>query len=496
MSEKRVSSFEPYPEQQRFLEYTGKQALLYGGFGGGKTVTGCEKVYLMNMRYPGNRALIVRKNFSDVKSSTIQQTLLEDVIPDSHIPEDGHNKTEHRIRHFTGTRDRFGKPVMSEIYYEGLDQSGSRSNDALPRRISGMQFGTIFIDEATETTESDYVQLLGRLRYDGKTQGGQKFTVPFRQIFAATNPAGPSHYLYQRFFDSPNGETETFHLKAEDNPGVPDDYVEDMKSNYSGVYYERYVEGKWVGTEDVIYDEFDRRSYVRNTDELLRLGWEKADIGRSSNTHIRPPSDWDIFRTIDFGYPSPSVCQWWARSPENDAGDQLYVMFREFYHSETHVDDLADWLHKFSDDIEVDLTYADPANADNRETLKRRDIRTQSAEKDVWNGIQEVKSQMGVEYQPDEQQEAFGDDPLPGIVFYEDALVHKPDRDLDDANKPFRTVDEFGSYEWKSQSDDRPKKKDDHGMDAMRYLIYSEEGDTGPTYDEIKQMAESLTDGF
>jgi len=47
--------------QKDFMNYTGKQALLYGGFGGGKTRTGNERGYLLNVKYPGNRGLIVGK---------------------------------------------------------------------------------------------------------------------------------------------------------------------------------------------------------------------------------------------------------------------------------------------------------------------------------------------------------------------------------------------------------------------------------------------------
>jgi len=468
-------------EQTQFMNYTGKQALLYGGFGGGKTRTGNEKGYLLNMKYPGNRGLVVRSKSSDVKGSTIEQSLLEDVIPDSHIPENpskGHNQTKRVIRHYTGTTTRYGEPVMSEIHYHGLDSAGSNSNDGLPRKISGMQFGWIFVDEATELNEEDWVQLLGRLRYDGKTVGDKKYTVPFRQIWGATNPAGPNHWLHKKFFSEEaenDSGRETFHLKAEDNPGVPQDYIDDMVANYSGVYYERYVLGNWVGTSDAIYDEFDRRKHVLDISDLKELddGWSMSGVDGINQP--QPPEDWRVYRTIDFGYPSPMVVHWWAKSADN-----VFVLFREFYQDDTLVEDVADWIKRFSEDLTIEQTFADPAQASDREKLSRHGVSSSKAKKDVWNGIQEVKGRFKSD----------------AIYFYEDSLIHPPCDEINgNDSKPVRTVDEIPGYEWKNSDSDTPKKEDDHGCDAMRYCIYSIMG--GDTVDEgfMEDMKEIFNGG-
>lgn len=468
--------------QSEFMNYTGKQALLYGGFGGGKTRTGNERGYVLNMKYPGNRGLVVRAKSSDVKGSTIGQSMLEEVIPDSHIPDDpskGHNQTQRVIRHRTGTTTRFGEPIMSEIHYHGLDSSGSNSNDGLPRKISGMQFGWIFVDEATELSEQDWVQLLGRLRYDGKVVGDKKYTVPFRQIWGATNPAGPNHWLHDKFFSNnakQDEDIQAFHLKAEDNPGVPQDYIDDMKANYSGIYYERYVLGNWVGTSEAIYDEFDRREHVLDLSGLQSLddGWDISDL--DGIPYPSPPDSWSVYRSIDFGYPSPMVVHWWARSP-ND----VFVMFREFYQSEILVEDVAEYINMYSQDLDVQQTFADPAQANDRETLQRNGVSSTKAKKDVWNGIQEVKS-------------LFKKDSL---YFYDDALVHRPDDSLEEDKKPCRTVDEIPGYEWKDSDSDTPRKEDDHGVDTMRYCVYSLLGDGGAISEEfMESMEEMFNDGF
>ena len=490
----RYHEFEPSSVQKQFLNDTSKQVLLYGGFGGGKTRTMCEKLYKMNMKYPGNRALLTRSHFSDVKKSTVEQSLLEDVIPDSHIPEGGHNKSSHVIKHLTGEYGPNGEPIMSEIHYHGLGSQGTGSNDGLPRKVSGMQFGVIGVDEATETTESQYTQLIGRLRYTGRTVGDKKYRIPFRQMILSTNPAGKSHYLYRKFFDE--GVGSKYHLRPHDNPGVPEDYVEQLEDNYSGVFYERYVAGKWVGTDDVVFDEYDSRKHEVDMGLLDSLGFTRSPIHQNM---IVPPEDWDVYRGVDFGYPSPMVVQWWACPPqertdeteeagirrgEGDLGP--LVMFREFYQSETLVEDVADRIRDWSKDLSINQTFADPAQAQDRETLSRHGVSSTEAMKDVWNGIQAVKGEMSREY---------FDADIPGILFYEDARINAEDSNLKSDNKPTKTTQEIHKYEWKSNAD-KPKKRDDHGMDAMRYVVYTlAQNAMGPSRSEMEDWESLFNSG-
>jgi len=169
-SDIRENKFTPLPKQEEFIKATESMVMLSGGFGTGKSRAGCEKGYFLNMQYPGNRGLIVRKHFSDVKASTIKQTLTTEVIPESHIVE--HNKTDHIIKHHTGVHDATGDAILSEIHYHGLDSGRNTSSDDLPRKIGSMAYGWIFVDEGSELSLGEWTQLQGRLRYRGSDQGG------------------------------------------------------------------------------------------------------------------------------------------------------------------------------------------------------------------------------------------------------------------------------------------------------------------------------------
>lgn len=460
---------------------THDQILLSGTFGAGKSLIGCEKGHRLNIRYPGNRGLIIRKAFADVRSSTINQTLLEEVIPDSHIVD--HNKGEHVIEHLTREFDDRGQPVTSTIHYHGLDSGRKTGSDDLPRKIGSMEFGWIFVDEGTELDQGEWNQLLGRLRYTGKRQNGKWYRVPIQQIFTATNPDGPTHWMYDLFYRDPPEGTDKYEMTLYDNPGVDEAYVRRLENNLSGIYRDRYLEGKWVGAEGLIYDEYQPSVHLVHPEDLS--GWTINRKSKFSATGencfwAEPPSDWRIYRGVDFGYTNPFVCQWWARSP-----DDTLVLFREIYQSETRYAEHAKEINRITEDNwRITKTFADH-DAEGRETLNREGVNTVNADKSVNDGIQAVKTRLSL----DDRDEA-------DLYLMEGARIHKPDPQLLMDGRPLKTVDEISGYTWDGDSeDDDPVKEHDHGMDAMRYLVYSLDGGLDISEEEIERW-NSVTEGL
>ena len=70
------------------------------------------------------------------------------------------------------------------------------------------------------------------------------------------------------------------------------------------------------------------------------------------------------------------------------------------------------------------------------------------------------------------------DDGRPRLFILRDALV-AADPDLQRRNRPTNTADEIPGYIWDSTPGKDPKegpvKSDDHGCDAMRYLVMATE---------------------
>lgn len=476
--------FDPLPKQERFMLSQAGQTLLSGSFGAGKSRVGSERGYFLNLKYPGNRGLIIRKSLKDVKKSTIEQTLFAEVIPESHIV--NHSIRDCSITHKTGETDPNGDPVYSEIHYYGIDGArGGRADDDLPEKIGSTSWGWIFVDEGTELEKGEWNQLLGRLRYKGKMQNGYRYKVPFRPIFTATNPDSPQHWMYDWFRpdDPEKGEGEVIKMNVNDNPYLPDDYVQRLKSSFSGMYHERYIEGEWVGAEGMVYDEFNADKHFVTPDNLPEADrWtvhgteEYHDISGDveESVYVTPPSDWEIFRSVDFGYRDPFVTHWYARSPDPQ-GDDTVVLFREIYQSEEIVEDIAKRIQALTPkNRDVTETFADH-DAEQAEVLRRHGVATTPASKDIESGIQSVKSKLMLD-----------DTGQPQFYILQGARAHGPDEALDMDERPTKTMSEFYSYEWEDDEEE-PVDEDNHGMDALRYFIRSYYG--GPSI-STEEMAE------
>jgi len=215
--------FEPVNSQQaKFMDSTAERLLFSGAFGAGKTVVLCAKGLKLSLDYPKNFGLICRKVRATLALTTLK-TFMDKVCPQELIVD--YNKSEGLVTLTNG----------SQIVFGGLDD---------PLKLGSLELGWAGIDEAIETAEDDWRMIEGRLRLPG---------VP-HQIFAASNPGPPAHYLYTMFFTQHRGEV--YQAGTLENPELPEDYKKRM-AEYEGTYYERYVLGKWVGMEGLVYSGFN-----------------------------------------------------------------------------------------------------------------------------------------------------------------------------------------------------------------------------------------------
>ena len=217
--------WEPINKSQGgFVSSTSPRCLFSGAWGAGKTIALCAKALKLSIDYPGNFGLLCRKVRATLPQTTIK-TWFEKVCPQELIA--GYNKSEGLLKLTNG----------SSILFGGLDD---------PLKLGSLELGWAGIDEAIETTEDDWRMLEGRLRFPG---------VP-HQLFAATNPGPPSHYLHRIFFTETRGEA--YQAQSFDNPALPEDYKQRL-AELEGVYRDRYVLGLWKGLEGLIYSMFDEK---------------------------------------------------------------------------------------------------------------------------------------------------------------------------------------------------------------------------------------------
>lgn len=411
------------------------EVLVSGPAGTGKSRACLEKLHRMALKYPNMRGLIVRKTFTSLSSSALdtwRKFVIKEALEVGDVVAYGGGSLEPpQFRYTNG----------SAILMAGMDKA---------TRIMSSEYDVIYVQEATELTIEDWEMLCTRLR---------NYKVPYQQIIADANPNTPTHWIKQR---CDKGTTKMLNSKHEENPTLFDadgnvtnggrEYIGKLDS-LTGVRKERLRFGKWLSAEGTIYDEYD------STVHLI----DRFDI----------PNEWTRYWAIDFGTQNPFVCQWWAE----DHDGRLYL-YREIYRTHITIDQHA---RDILSQVKVGGNWIEPRprtiitdhDLGERMILERElGLGTVAANKQVMNGIQAVQQRLRL--QPDGK---------PRIFILRDSLVSRDNR-LVDAKKPTCTQEEIVGYVWDTGTGKAPKeqplKQDDHGCDAMRYMVAEQDLSSRP----------------
>ena len=408
----KQTPYTPFGECLTLFETQTDEVLISGPAGTGKSRACLEKIHYLMQKYDGARALIVRKTRASLTESALQTYERWVLGYDHPIIQGG---AQRRFR------QNYLYPNGSEIIVGGMDN---------PTRIMSTEYDIIFVQEIIEITEDDYESLTTRLRNN---------VIPFQTMIADTNPGPPMHWVKQR---CNQGVATLLESRHEDNPRLYDHDAEEWTQEglvyiarldkLSGARKQRLRHGKWVQAEGVIYEGYDPKVHLI----------DRFDI----------PEDWTRLRVIDFGFTNPFVCQWWAMDPDG----RLY-MYREIYHTQRTVKTHAATIKQFDEPIEQTICDHD---AEDRATLYENGIPNIAANKAVSVGIQKVHDRLTI-----------AEDGKPRIYFLRDSII-EIDQSLVEAKKPWCTEQEFADYVWSNKANkEAPVKENDHGMDAVRYLV-------------------------
>lgn len=191
--------------------------LLYGGSRSGKSFIIVFAQLVIACKYPDSRHLICRFRFNHVKNSIWLDTLKKVIkvcFPQLHV-------------HWNN-QDYFIKlPNGSEIWIGGLDDK-ERSE-----KILGMEFLTIFVNEASQISYESYTTLITRLAQ--KIEGAKNL------LFVDENPPSKKHWSYKLFVENIEPESNVIlpnakeygHLKmnpADNTENISEDYLELLNS--------------------------------------------------------------------------------------------------------------------------------------------------------------------------------------------------------------------------------------------------------------------------
>lgn len=163
----------------------------------------------------------------------------------------------------------FGRKIM----LEGANDARSEG------KIRGITLGGAYCDELTLFPKDFFTMLLSRL------------SAPGAKLFATTNPDVPTHWLKKEYLDNKKlvDDLLSIFFSIDDNTTLPAEYVDSLKKEYTGVFYDRFILGKWVVAAGAIYRIFsdDPSSYNITAAELPHLDMINVglDFGGNKSAH-------------------------------------------------------------------------------------------------------------------------------------------------------------------------------------------------------------------
>ena len=236
------------------------------------------------------------------------------------------------------------------------------------------------------------------------------------------NPENPAHWFYTEWIKKAVDKNCLYlHFTMDDNPSLSEEIKQRYKNLYSGSFYERFIEGKWVSCDGAVYPFFDS-SYIYD----VPVGVTK------------------YFVSCDYGTVNPTSMGLWGEK------DGTFFRVDEFYHDSKQKgfqmtdEEYYCSLTALIGDRKVEYAVVDPSAASFIECIKRHGkIRVVRADNDVVKGIRKTSDAL-----------------KSGRI-----KICKPCRDA---------IREFSLYRWdESAKYDAPRKENDHAMDDIRYFVMS-----------------------
>lgn len=268
--------FTPKPKQIEFIGAVEQFVGYVGGIGTGKSFSLIAKALFHSQESPNNLGIIVRKNFTDLRDSTMKD-----------------------YEFYTGRK-------INESKKEDVLPNGSvilfRHGDELPtlKNINAGWFGIEQAEEFGDSTTWD--MLIMRLRRQCKHRTG----------FLIANANG-HNWIYKKFIkDGAPANHRIIQATTLDFADIlPSDYIDNLKANLPERLYRRYVLNSHEEAEGLVYSEFQASDIVEPFE--IPQGWEKGIV-------------------LDHGYTNPTAVLWYAIDWDGNV-----VIYREHYECEKPV---------------------------------------------------------------------------------------------------------------------------------------------------------------
>ena len=416
MNEKKIEiRFDPLPKQKQFLETNKRFPLYAGGFGSGKTIAGAWKSFYLSMWFPRNYGLVGRMSYSQLHDTTQRELLNLPIIEDGiEVP----LVESSLVKSFNKADNHLVFRNGSEILFRSLDDAFGK--------IKSLNLGWFWVDELTEANDEIWLGLVGRLRRQGVPHVG----------FGTTNPEGHD-FVWKRWVANPHPDYYCVVAPSAENKHLPKGYVKSLEEQYPEEWVKRYVHGSFDTFSGLIYSSYrDEEPYLFDP--------------------VKNPIDdeWYQFVAMDYGYRNPTAVYWGAV----DFNGNLWV-YDEFYAPNKLVSEIAEIIKAKSSTRNVQQYLIDPSTR-NRSGVTGRSVMDEFADYGVYLNPANNEVRAGINR------------------VQEYLKLHNGMPKLRIAKTCVNLRSEMQMYRWKDlkagatqDAPEKPVKKDDHAVDALRYMI-------------------------
>jgi PBSX family phage terminase large subunit len=234
------------------------------------------------------------------------------------------------------------------------------------------------------------------------------------------NPASSEHWFYKDWVQNAKNR-QALHFTMEDNPTMSPTQIAYAKSQFSGVFYDRYILGLWVLAEGLVYPMF-KQEYILE--------------------EYTPTADATYYISCDYGILNPTSMGLWAL--EHDKA----VRLKEYYYDGRKNQPRTDEEHyqaleTLASGYNVQFVIVDPSASSFIECIKRhKKFRVRKANNDVIGGISNVST----------------------LISNDKLLICESCKGI---------LKELSLYRWDDSTSEKDSviKEHDHACDDMRYFV-------------------------
>ena len=281
-------------------------------------------------------------------------------------------------------------------------------DEASASLIQGMTLCGIMFDEVALMPKSFVEQAVARCSVEGS------------RFWFNCNPEYPQHWFRVEWILGRKSKNAYYlRFTMEDNPSLSEKMKQRYRSLYSGVFFERFILGKWVSASGCVYPFMNDDMFA----EIPQGNFEKYVVSCDYGT-VNPSSFglWGLMKNV------------WFRI------DEYYYDSRKEGFQKTD-EEHYEALCRLAGDRKIDRVVIDPSAASFIQTVRRHGrFAVEPAENKVIDGIRKVST----------------------------VLKNGSVKICSNCKDSMR---EFNLYRWNSAGADAPVKENDHAMDDIRYFV-------------------------